>query len=112
MPIRLALILGVCAGAAMAEADGPDAWRVTGVAPDDSLNLRAGPGVDYPVIDTLAHDARGLTAITCVPLLSYADWERFQGTDLPPRWCLVSQDLTRGWAAGRFLAEDVAAAPD
>ena len=41
-----------------ATADGPDAWRVVGVASDDVLNARIGPGTAYFVIDALAHDAR------------------------------------------------------
>src|SRR5690606_9481160 len=47
---------------AHAEIDGhgPDAWRVTGVAAQDTLNARMGPGTSYPVIETFAQDERGM----------------------------------------------------
>lgn len=90
---------------------GPDAWQVTGVAADDVLNMRMGPGTEYPVIDRLAPDARGLQQVTCVPLLiqpyagAISEAERAK---LPQRWCLMrSADLAQsGWVAQRFLAED------
>lgn len=106
-------LLLMLAGPVMAEIDGhgPDAWRVSRVAADDVLNMRMGPGTNYPVIDRLAPDARGLQQITCVPLLiqpyfsALSDAER---AALPQRWCLMrSADLTQsGWVAQRFLAED------
>ncbi|MGV0908506.1 hypothetical protein [Martelella sp. FOR1707] len=65
----IAAAFALLASVAQAEIDGsgPDAWRVTGVAPNDVLNVRMGPGTDYPVIATLAHDQRELQQITCVP---------------------------------------------
>lgn len=115
--LALGVLLGfglVCAtGSAQAEIDGhgPDAWRVVGVAPDDVLNMRMGPGTEYLVIDRLAPDARGLEQITCVPLLIpsvYHKLSEAQGDDLPQRWCLMrSADLSRaGWVSARFLMED------
>lgn len=98
---------------ALAEIDGhgPDAWRVTGVAADDVLNMRMGPGTDYLVIDHLAPDARGLQQVTCVPLLIqpyHSALSDAQRAALPQRWCLMrSADLSKaGWVAQRFLAED------
>lgn len=90
---------------------GPDAWAVTGVAADDTLNMRMGPGTKYLVIDALAPNARGLEQITCVPLLipqiSYKLTEA-QRADLPQRWCLMrTRDYSKaGWVAQRFLMED------
>lgn len=99
--------------AAHAEIDGhgPDAWAVTGVAPNDVLNMRMGPGTEYPVIDHLAPDARGLTQVTCVPLLIqpyYSALTQAQRAALPTSWCLMrSSDLGKaGWVATRFLIED------
>ena len=96
---------------ALATADGPDAWQVTGVTPGDTLNVRMGPGTDYPVIGTLAHNASGLEAITCTPYMTFAIFERLsqaQRDGLPPRWCLVLERAsgTQGWVSGKFLAED------
>lgn len=98
---------------AHAEIDGhgPDAWRVTGVAGDDVLNMRMGPGTDYLVIDSLAPNARGLEQITCVPLLIPSISHRLteaQRESLPQRWCLMrTGDFKKaGWVAQRFLMED------
>lgn len=98
---------------AQAEIDGhgPDSWRVHDVAADDTLNARMGPGTEYPVIDTFAHDERGLQQVTCVPLLlmaSYQTMSQAQIDALPPRWCLMrSADLSKaGWVLQRFLIAD------
>lgn len=108
-----AIGLALLPGALGAEIDGhgPDAWRVTGVAADDVLNARMGPGTRYPVIETFAHDARGLEEITCVPFFTmahYAAMTLAQIEALPQRWCLMrSADMSKaGWVAQRFLIED------
>jgi len=93
---------------------GPDAWQVTGVASDDWLNLRMGPGTDYAIIGSFPSGATGLTMTTCVPfmterqgiMLSQAERTLL---DLPPRWCLMSNGRTHGWVAARFLMEATAA---
>lgn len=96
--------------AARAEIDGhgPDAWRVHGVASDDVLNARSGPGTSYRVIETFAHDATGLQEITCVPYLTMAHYSALSQAEidaLPPRWCLMrSADMHKaGWVAARYL---------
>ena len=106
----LALVL--LATPAFATADGPDAWRVTGVSLNDVLNLRAGPSVAYPVIGHLPPDARGLQTEICVPTLEFATWDSMSEAERAavaalPRWCLLSKDGARlGWAAGAYLTED------
>ncbi|WP_026988577.1 hypothetical protein [Fodinicurvata fenggangensis] len=98
---------------ALAEASGPDAWRVVDVAPGDTLNARMGPGTDYDVIGEFAHDARGLQQVTCVPLVPpglFFEMSEAERAALPPRWCLMENEdySTRGWVAQRYLAEDSA----
>lgn len=96
--------------AAQFDGHGPDAWQVTGVASDDWLNLRMGPGIDYAIIGSFPARATGLTMTTCVPFMSegqgimLSEAER-NLIDLPPRWCLMSDGHTHGWAAARFLKE-------
>lgn len=113
LTILMACGITLASPAARAEIDGhgPDAWRVTGVAEDDVLNMRMGPGTDYLVIDHLAPDARGLEQITCVPLLIPSIYHKLteaQRTGLPQRWCLMrSNDFSKaGWVAQRFIMED------
>jgi uncharacterized protein YraI len=102
----------VATSAAHATADGPDAWRVTGVAAHDVLNVRVGPGTGYFVIDQLPHDARGVQLEFCVPTVT-----RDQFFALSPSgqaalntytpWCLVEwQGTQRGWVNRRYLTED------
>lgn len=109
----LVAALAVAPLPAYAEIDGygPDAWRVTGVAANDVLNVRMGPGTNYPVIETFAHDERALQQITCVPFYTMAHFSAMSEAELdalPPRWCLMrSTDLSRaGWVAQRFLIAD------
>lgn len=108
-----ALVSGLIASAAVAQIDGhgPDVWRVTGVAANDVLNVRMGPGTQYPVIETFAPDTSGLEQITCVPYYTQRHYDRMsevQISALPPRWCLMrdSQMLRAGWVAGRFIRPD------
>lgn len=109
----IAAAFALLASVAQAEIDGsgPDAWRVTGVAPNDVLNVRMGPGADYPVIATFAHDQRELQQITCVPFYTMAHFSAMTEAELdalPPRWCLMrTADLaTAGWVAQRYLIAD------
>lgn len=111
--ILAVLCLGLVPLTVRAEIDGhgPDAWRVTGVAPDDVLNARMGPGTEYPVIETFAHDERGLVEITCVPFYTMAHFSAMTKAEkeaLQPRWCLMrSADMSKaGWVAQRYLIAD------
>jgi hypothetical protein len=109
----LSCAMALAASSVQAEIDGhgPDAWRVTGVAADDVLNMRMGPGTNYLVIDSLPPDARGLQQVTCVPLLLPSIHQRLseeQRNSLPQRWCLMRTDdfIKAGWVAQRFLEPD------
>lgn len=109
----LAMALSFVPTLSMADLDGhgPDAWRVTGVSSNDVLNARMGPGTSYPVIETFAHNERGMKQITCVPYYTLAHYERMgeaQINALPPRWCLMrNASLSKaGWVAQRFITPD------
>lgn len=108
-----AVAFGLAVGLAHADIDGhgPDAWRVTGVAADDMLNARMGPGTEYKVIEHFAPDERGMQQVTCVPfytLAHYSSMTEAERDALPARWCLMrSEDLTKaGWVAQRFITPD------
>lgn len=106
----VSIFLGMAANAEI-DGHGPDAWRVTDVEPGDVLNARMGPGTEYRLIDTFAHDERGLEQITCVPFTAmgyYFSLSEAEQAVLPPRWCLMrSADLGRaGWVAQRYIAPD------
>jgi len=63
--------------------------RASGYA-TTSLNLRAGPGVDYPLVATIPDDAR----------------VDVYGCTNGYRWCDVGWRGNRGWAAGNYLQLD------
>lgn len=120
--MKIRMVLGATAvtcglalgfGVAHAEIDGhgPDAWRVTGVASDDVLNARMGPGTEYKVIEHFAPNERGMQQVTCVPYYTlghFSSMTEAERNALPSRWCLMrSQDLTKaGWVAQRFITPD------
>ncbi len=95
---RLALIasiLGLLGTAAHATADGPDAWRVQGVAPHDVLNVRVGPGTDYIAIDALPYDARAIQIVVCTPTVTQQQYFALnpyqqQQINAYTAWCLVN----------------------
>ena len=109
----VAVAMAIATTSARAEIDGhgPDAWRVTGVSANDVLNARMGPGTNYPVIETFAHNERGMQQITCVPFYTPAHYERMTQTQidaLPARWCLMRNAAMSkaGWVAQRFITPD------
>lgn len=90
LPLALGLATLVMAGPALATADGPDFYRVVGVAPYDVLNMRAGPAVSYAVVHRIPPDGRGIENLaSCVG-----------------NWCQVRFDGVIGWVNRRYLAED------
>ncbi len=110
--IRFAIAFLFAATPLWATADGPDFWQVTGVASNDVLNMRMGPGADYMILDVLAYNERRIKAVVCVPTLDDGDYfalteaERADITKLP-RWCYVrTEDLRDGWVNMRFMEED------
>ncbi len=112
--IAVSALLALAGGDALSEASGPDFYRVTDVAPDDTLNMRLGPSTEYPVIAELPHTADGVANLGCTGGLSLEEWseasEEERRASKDSRWCLVGYDRTVGWAAGRFLGEG--ASPD
>lgn len=99
--VKLALILSLFAAtspAAHATADGPDYWQVHQVASWDVLNVRAGPGVSYHVVDALPYNARQVQVVNCVNIATSRG---------PANWCLVNwTGYQRGWVNSRYLRED------
>jgi uncharacterized membrane protein len=69
----------------------PALHSVTGVASDDRLNVRAGPGTGLEVIGSLGHDARRIEVTT----LSESG-----------RWGRVNTGERAGWVALRHLARE------
>jgi len=92
--VRFALLcLAAFALPALALAE-PGYFRVTGVAADDTLNVRAGPSASSADIGDLAPDTRGIEVA---------------GTDASGKWGSILWEEGNGWIAMRFLAPDAVA---
>ncbi len=94
---------------AHAEADGPDWWAVTGVGPDDVLNIRAEPSPSADKIGAIPPDTQGLRNLGCTGAMSYAEWEKATEAERERakgnKWCKIEYRGTTGWVAGRYLME-------
>lgn len=105
----LAFAAGLGTHEAAAEADGPDWFRVTGVASNDVLNVRERAGARHRKVGELPPNANGIRNLGCVGGLSFQQWQRATRAEREAaarkRWCRISWRGVEGWAAGRFLAE-------
>lgn len=101
-------------GSGRAEADGPDYFRVVGVAPNDVLNIRSGPGAAYALVGTIAPNGNGIRNLGCEGGLTFAEWQAATPAQRDAaqgqRWCRIAYQGIEGWAAGRFLGEGSAPA--
>jgi hypothetical protein len=107
-----ALLLAGFAPAAGAQSEGPDFWAVTGVAPNDVLNLRIAPDADSRMIARIPYNARGLRNLGCPNQVTFEQWlkmtEAQRDRAARSRWCQVEYNGKKGWVNGRFLREDAA----
>jgi len=100
-PISWALIfLAFGAGRAPAEADGPDFYRVTGVSPDDVLNIRAVPKPNAAKLGVIAPDATCIRNLGCQGGLSFKEHSTLSKAEQAvrlkqnPRWCRVGPEYS------------------
>lgn len=106
----LGMILMIAAPApSLADASGPDFFRVVDVAADDVLNIRAAASASSDKIGSIPHDADGIRNMGCEGGMSYAQWAQASKAEREAashrRWCRISYKGVEGWAAGRFLGE-------
>ena len=87
----LCLLLFAVPAAAADDRPLPGLYDVTAVAVGDVLNVREAPGVDAPVIGTLAADARGVELVA---------------RDASGLWGQVNTRERAGWVALRYLAAE------
>lgn len=95
-----------------ADADGPDYFRVVGVAEDDVLNIRAEASAGSTKTGAIPPDGNGIRNLGCQGGLSFAQWEKASQAQRDAaarkRWCQIEYKGTSGWVAGRFLGEGAA----
>ena len=94
-----------------AAADGPDHFRVTSVAANDVLNLRAAPDPKAAKVGVIPSNANCVRNLGCRGGLSFQEYTTLSPAQQKerlrqhPRWCRVEYRGVTGWVAGRFLAE-------
>ena len=99
------------AGSLRADADGPDFYRVTGVASSDVLHIRAEPNADAAKLGDIPHDGNCVRNLGCKGGLTFEEFttlgkvEQAERVKANPRWCKVEYKGIVGWVAGRYLAE-------
>jgi uncharacterized membrane protein len=86
--MRFVFVLILMTASAQAE-EWPALYSVTGVAANDSLNVREAPAEDAPVLGTLSFDAKG------VEVLAIEDG-----------WALMTDGRLHGHVAARFLTRE------
>lgn len=104
-------LLIAVSGVVLAEADGPDYYRVHGVAGNDVLNMRSEGHWRARKVGEIPPGAGCVRNLGCEGGLTMDEYmnrsKREQAAILKkrPRWCLVEYRGTRGWVSGRYLAE-------
>ena len=99
------------AGFAHAEADGPDYYRVHGVAGNDVLNIRSHADPHAHKVGEIPPGADCVRNLGCKGGLSMEEFTNLSKREQAaakrdhPRWCHIEYQGTKGWVAGRFLAE-------
>jgi len=106
---------GVGTGIALAEADGPDYYRVVGVDPGDVLNIRLEPNASASKTGAIPPDTDGVRNLGCVGGLSFEQWQAATPAEREAaardRWCRIEYGGVEGWVAARFLAEGSGGGP-
>ena len=105
------LILALHPGTSSADSDGPDYFRVIGVAKHDTLNMRAQPNARAPKVGEIPPDGTCIQNLGCQGGLTFQEFTellpaaRKKRERENPRWCKVEYRGVTGWVAGRYLAE-------
>ncbi len=114
MKIILKLIFPLlisASGLALAEADGPDYYRVHGVAANDVLNIRSQADPHSEKLGEIPPRADCVKNLGCKGGLSMDEFtnlsKKEQAAALKdhPRWCQIEYQGIKGWVLGHFLAE-------
>ena len=96
---------------ARATADGPDFFRVHGIATGNALTILAEPRAGAPAIGSAPSDAVCLRSRGCRGGLTFEEFNTLddeakrQRAAANPRWCQVEYQGRTGWVDARHLAE-------
>ncbi len=110
--LKQALILSLLSTVVvMAEADGPDFFKVTGVAENDTLNIHKEPHAKSKVIGEINFRGDCLKNLGCKSGLTFdesmnlSEKEKAKIRKERPRWCKIAFDGAEGWVFARYITE-------
>ena len=95
----------------MAEADGPDFFKVTSVAENDTLNIHKEPHAKSKIIGEINSRADCLKNLGCKggltldESMNLSEKEKAEITKKRPRWCTIAFDGVEGWVFARYITE-------
>ncbi len=110
-------LLVIISGLALADADGPDFFKVNGVANNDVLNMRSKADPNAEKVGEIPSGADCVKNLGCKGGLTMSEFTDLSKSEQAvilakrPRWCQVEYDGTRGWVSARFLIEGSCAEP-
>jgi len=108
---KIALMTTIFFSLAFATADGPDYWKVRGVASDDVLWIHPTPNYRSERIGQIPYNATCLKNIECTGNISFTEYQRLSPEEKralkkQSRWCKVKYQNRVGWVNGKYLIED------
>ena len=94
-----------------AEADGPDYWRIRGVAFYDVLWIHPKPDYLSKQIGKIPYNATCLKNLECTDNISFGEYQKLSPKEkhqlkYRTKWCKIVYHGTTGWVNGNFLAEN------
>ena len=110
LKLILTLLL-TASGLALAEADGPDYYRVQGVAGNDVLNIRNEADPHAHKVGSIPPEADCVRNLGCKGGLTLDEYtslsKKEQAAILKkrPRWCRIEYQGIKGWVSGHYLTE-------
>ena len=114
---QILLLLIMASGSAFADADGPDYFKVKGVASNDVLNIRSKADSNANKVGEIPPGADCVKNLGCKGGLTMSEFtdlsKKEQAAILRkrPRWCQVEYRGIKGWVSARFLAEGSCSKP-
>ncbi len=104
-------LLIIASGLALADADGPDYFKVNGVASNDVLNIRSKADPDAKKVGEIPPGANCVKNLGCKGGLTISEFTDLSKEEQAvilrkrPRWCHIEYRGVKGWVSAQYLVE-------
>ena len=104
-------LLVIISGFALADADGPDYFRISGVASNDTLNIRSEANSHAKKVGEIPANADCVKNFGCKGGLTMNEFTNLSKKEQAaikrkrPRWCHIEYRGIKGWVSARYLSE-------